>query len=364
MMATGAATGTGRRFLERPVVEPGLNTYPQAELAELFRRRLSSLEGSEQIRQMVGFVYEHSGIEQRHVEVSVPEIESRGGWYRLVNAATLSLATRVLTKLVRDDLPADSFDALVVVSASYAGFPSLSRLLQTELGMRLDALCYDLTGLGCAGPTHGLHLADMLITSGAARRVCVVCADAMGTHGESRVHNQVPDMSQLVAHCLASDGAAAVVVGAEPSADGCISWDGCQLDSRLWPDSLAENDFTASEDNQPLISVGKEIRTRLLDELGPTVSAAHPETTYFHPGGASLMRQLGASFPAFAPTLDISSKVLREHGNIGSASVLWVLHEAWALHDAGVRGFGPDLRLIALGPGIMSTQLRLTGVSK
>jgi predicted naringenin-chalcone synthase len=43
---------------------------------------------------------------------------------------------------------------------------------------------------------------------------------------------------------------------------------------------------------------------------------------------------------------------------MGSASILWVLHEAWA------RCFGPDLRLIALGPGIVSTQLSLTGVSK
>ncbi|KIG13409.1 Chalcone synthase [Enhygromyxa salina] len=356
--------GPARRYLERPVVEPGLHTYAQTELAELFRRRLTKLKGSEQIRQMVGFVYEHAGIEQRHLEVSVAEIESRSGWYRLVNAATASLAQRVITKLLREDLPADSFDALVVVSASYAGFPSLSRLLQTELGMRPEALCYDLTGLGCAGPTHGLHLADMLLTTGAAQRVCLVCADVMGTHGESRVHNEVPNMSQVVAHCLASDGAAAVVVSAKPSSSSCISWDGCRLDTRLWPNSLAENDFTASEDNQPLISVGKEIRTRLLDELGPTVAAANPDTTYFHPGGASLMRQLGASFPAFAPTLDISSKVLREHGNIGSASVLWVLHEAWAQHEAGQRAFGPDLRLIALGPGIVSTQLCLTGVSQ
>lgn len=348
----------GRRYLERPVVEPGEHTYPQAELARLFRQRLSKLEGSEQIRQMVGFVYEHSSIEQRHLEVSVADIESRSGWYRRVNAATSSIAQRAVGKLIREELSADSFDALVVVSASHAGFPALSRLLQTNLGLRLDALCYDLTGLGCAGPTHGLQLADMLITSGAARRVCVVCVDAMATHGESRVHNQIPNMSQLVAHCLASDGAAATVVSSAPTSDNCISWDGCRLDTRLWPNSLAENEFGASEDNQPLIVVGKEIRTRLLDELGPTVAAANPDTTYFHPGGLALMRQLGASFPAFVPTLDISSKILRKHGNMGSASVLWVLHEAWA------RCSGPDLRLIALGPGIVSTQLSLTGVGK
>ena len=353
------------RYLSRPVVVPGRHTYSQRQLAEVFRRRLAELEGSESIRQMVGFVYEHSTIEQRHLEESVEAIEARSGWYRLVNAATLSLARRTLEALLADatlGLEAESFDALVVVSASYAGFPSLSRFLQTEIGMRLDALCYDLTGLGCAGPTHGLHLADMLIQSGACRRVCVICADVMGTHGESRVHNETPNMSQLVAHCLASDGGAAVVLSAEPfGAEGAsLSWRSCRLHSHLWPDSLAENDFTASEDNQPLISVGKEIRTRLLPELGPVVERCDPATTYFHPGGASLMRQLGAHFPDFVPTLDISSGVLREHGNIGSASVLWVLHDAW---QAG-RSFGPTLRLIALGPGIVSTMLELEGVNQ
>ena len=349
-----------RRYLERPVVEPGRHTYSQSEMAAAFRARLEPLgEDADAMRKMVGFVYEHSSIEQRHVEVGLDEIaEQRSGWYRLVNQATLTLAQRTIEKLVRPDLPASTFDALVVVSASYAGFPSLSRLLQTNLGLPLEAKCYDLTGLGCAGPTHGLHLADMLVATGAAKRVCVVCADVMGTHGESRVHNEVPNMSQLVAHCLASDGGAATVVSAEPLSEDAVSWDGCELHTRLWPETLAENDFTAGPDNQPLIPVGKEIRTRLLPELGPVMTSIDPASSYFHPGGAALMRKLGTTYPEFKPTLDISSNVLSQHGNIGAASVLWVLHDAWA----GGREFADQLRLVALGPGIVATLIHFTGV--
>jgi predicted naringenin-chalcone synthase len=197
------------------------------------------------------------------------------------------------------------------------------------------------------------------VSTGAAKRVCVVCADVMGTHGESRVHSKVPEMSQLVAHCLASDGGAATVVSAEPLSADAIAWTGCELYSRLWPETLAENDFTADEDNQPLISVGKEIRTRLLPELGPVMDSIDPQTSYFHPGGAALMSKLGSTYPQFRPTLAISSNVLRSHGNIGAASVLWVLHDAWV---AGHQ-FAGELRLIALGPGIVATALHFTGVS-
>lgn len=349
-----------RRYLVRPVVVPGRHTYSQAELAEVMRGRLATLEGAgaASMRKMVGFVYEHSTIEQRHIEISLAELGSRRGWYPLVNQATLSLAQRSIEQLVSQGHPIDGFDALVCVSASFAGFPALSRLLQDKLGIPLDAKCYDLTGLGCAGPTHGLQLADMLVTTGAAKRVCVVCADVMGTHGESRVHERVPDMSQLVAHCLASDGGAATIVSAEPLADDVLSWDRCALDSKLWPGTLAENDFTADEDNQPLIAVGKEIRTRLLPELGPVMDSIDPASSYFHPGGAALMATLSSTYPAFQPTLEISSNVMRQHGNIGAASVLWVLHDAWA----GGRRFTDELRLIALGPGIVATMIHFSGL--
>lgn len=347
------------RYLGRPVVVPGRHSYPQAELAAAFRGRLAGLDGADSIRQMVGFVYEHAAIEQRHLEFELAEIDARRDWYLLVNDANLSLARRTLTALAAAGTALRELDGLIVVSSSFAGFPALSRLLQVEFELRPDALCYDLAGLGCAGPTHGLQLADMLISTGACRRVAILCVDAMGTHGESRTHNRVPSMSQLVAHCLASDGAAALTVGVAPEPDGASRvYTSCRLDSRLWPESLGENDFTTSADNQPLIGVGKAIRTRLLDELGPLIADVDPDTSFFHPGGAALMRTLGSARPELASTLELSSMILREHGNIGAASVLWVLHAAWTQG----RRLGPTLRLIALGPGIVSTMLRLDGV--
>ncbi|NVB37534.1 hypothetical protein G6O69_06795 [Pseudenhygromyxa sp. WMMC2535] len=343
----------------RPVVAAGRHAVAQTELAAAMRRRLEALEGTDELRKMVGFIYEHSSIVQRHLELGLDELEAREDWYLAVNEATMSLARRALERLFEQH-QSDELDAMVVVSSSFAGFPSLSRRLQDGMGLRLDAPCYDLAGLGCAGPTHGLHLADMLVRTGAARRVCLLCVDAMGTHGESRVHHQAPTISQVVAHCLASDGAAAVLVSAEPLDGPGLGWEDCRLRSKLWPDSLGENDFTASADNQPFIAVGKAIRTRIVEELGPVINGPDldPDTALFHPGGAALMRALAMANPQLAPSLAISSGVLEQRGNIGSGSVLWVLHDAWA---AG-RPLGPRLRLIALGPGIVSTMLCLDGV--
>jgi alkylresorcinol/alkylpyrone synthase len=348
---------SARRFLNGLTVVPGRHTLPQADLAARFRERLAQLPGSAEVGRMVGFVYGHSTIEARHLEAPLSDLDSRG-WYRLVNEATETMGRRALDALFTEGRRAADCDGLVAVSSSFAGFPSLTRRLQQSAGFSPDAVCYDLTGLGCAGPTHGLQLADLLVARGACRNVCVLCVDAMATHGESRRHGTVPTMSQLVAHCLASDGAAAALVGAEPHASTRLSWRRAELSSRLWENALSENDFTASEDGQPFISVGKAIRTRLLDELRPFLDEAAGAPALFHPGGAALMRVLADAYPALGDTLALSSGVLRRNGNIGSASVLWVL-------DAALRErhpLTPTLRLFALGPGIVSTVLRLDGV--
>lgn len=346
-----------RRFLNGMVTVPGRFTIPQAELAARFRGQIEQLPEVERALQMVGFVYEHSTIQQRHLELD-PNTAHDDGWYVLVNRATESLSRRALDLLFTNEVDPAAIDGFIVVTTSYAGFPSLTRRLQQSVGISMDATCYDLSGLGCAGPTQGLQLADLLIAQGAATNVCVLCVDAMATHGDLRKHETAPSMSQLVAHCLASDGAAALVVGRAPNERTRLSWTNARFESRLWADALEENDFTASPDNEPYLSVGKAIRTRLLDELQPFLADIESAPALFHPGGAALMRILGEAYPSLTDTLGISSEVLQANGNIGSASLLWVLEAAL---ERGVP-LSPVARLVALGPGIVSTILRLDGI--
>src|SRR5579871_4250237 len=397
-----------RFYLRRLALAHGAHSYAQEEMADRMRRRLASVPDAEATSQVVGFVYGHSGIQRRFFELPLQEIEKRGDWYRMTNQASHAMATRALGALLGDELPASACDALIVVSSSYAGFPSLSRRLQEQfsfpvetqcwdlaaLGCELpasacDALivvsssyagfpslsrrlqeqfsfpvetqCWDLAALGCAGPTHGIAMAQALLEAGACKNACVVCVDAFGTHGEARRHKAPPTMAMLVAHCLASDGAAAFVVGRDPGPRPLLSYRSCKLVSRLWPGSLDQNDFTADQDNQPLISVGKEIRTRIGDELAKVLDDdSLREPLFVHPGGAALMRLLRERYPPLAATADLSMSVLADHGNLGAPSVLWVLDRALSASFA----VAPRFRLVALGPGIVTTLLLVDGVER
>ena len=272
----------------------------QPELASHFIRQLEASDASEACSQQANFVFARSGIDARHFEKTPEEAVSRRDWYRLVNEATLSLSHRVIAKLGDDICDCDGF---VVVSSSFAGFPSLSRMLQESCGVPLDAVCYDLAGLGCAGPTQGIHLAQLLLEEGHRQKVCLLCVDVMGTHGACRVHREAPTLSQVVAHCLASDGAAAMILSRDGGDGDLFSYQRCELTTALWPDALDQNDFTACSDNQPFISVGKAIRTRLLEEAGGILSEVADGPVFLHPGGAALMKSIASALPRWSHPL-------------------------------------------------------------
>ncbi len=342
----------------------GAHTSAQARLADELHAELERLDDARPVAQLVRFVYAHSAIVERHLEVPLEEARQRDDWIRLVDDATLSLCVRSLERLFAGAgaPPAAAGDGLVAGSSSHAGFPGLTRRVQERLGFPLDALTFDLGALGCAGPTQGLYLATTLVASGACRNVCLVCVDAMGTHGAARRHRRAPTMAQVVAHCLASDGAAALVVSREPGPRPLLSFAAAALHNRLWPDALDLNDFTADADNQPFMSVGKEIRNRIVDELAPIIEdpALRGGPILFHPGGAALMKLLADRWPELADSIAVSCAVLAQHGNLGSSSLLWVLAEAMARQAT----LAPRHRLAALGPGIVSTLLTLDGVER
>lgn len=348
---------TQRIHLAGLVVEPGSTTHTQAELEARMRASISHLEDAALLRRTVSVVYGRSEIDTRHVEVPLDELSERDDWYLAVNQAAKWLSERTLRRLFQSVPEGEKVDALVTVSSSHSGFPSLSREIQEGLGIPLDAVCYDITGLGCAGPTQGLYLGHLLLQQPHIENVAVVAVDVMATHGQARRFDQAPYMEQIVAHCLASDGAAGALLSKTERDTDLLTFEGCELYTRMWPDALDLNYFSATSDNQPFLAVGKDIRTRLLEETKEFFGERIPEEPLFmHPGGAALMNRLAQAQPGLRPSINVSNAILRENGNLGAPSVMWVLERA--LREGC--DIEPALTLFALGPGIVTTALRLT----
>ena len=200
------------------VTEPGRHTVAQEDLAQAFRERLGELPDPEGQGRLVGFIAAQSEIRQRYVEAEPRGHAGRADWIGLVNRCTERLARRTLEKLASvDPQGLAEMDALVVVSSSTVGFPSLSRRLQVAP----DVVGFDLTGLGCAGPPQAIPVAVGLLKQG-YRQVGLVFVDAMATWAQGARFSHVPAVNEMVAHLLASDGAAAMLLSRGAGAGPCV----------------------------------------------------------------------------------------------------------------------------------------------
>jgi predicted naringenin-chalcone synthase len=74
-----------------------------------------------------------------------------------------------------------------------------------------------------------------------------------------------------------------------------------------------------------------------------------------HPGGRSVLDAVAYGLDLPARALDVSRAVLREHGNMSSATVMFVLQRLMARAQAGQRGCA-----LAFGPGLSAETMRFT----
>jgi predicted naringenin-chalcone synthase len=349
----------GRYYVQRLVTTLGAHTYTQEHLAAQLHAKIKDLPDAQSITQMVRFIYERSGVKKRHLEFPLREIEARKDWICLVNEAVLSMSTRTLDQLFSQGISAADCDCLIVGTSSYIGFPGLTRVLQERFGFPLDTLCYDVNGMGCATVPHSLYIAQMILDTGRCNNVCILCVDAFATCGESRQHFSAPEMSQVVAHCLPSDSAGAVIISRQPQPHSIFSYEDATLSTKLWPDSLNLNVMSADAYNQPLLSVGKEIRTRILEEMGYFFNeTVLQQPIFIHHGGDALMRLVGEKYPQLSEFIKLSTQEFQEHGNIGPSTVMWILNKAL---EVGMP-LTPCFRLVTLGPGKVTAVLQVDGV--
>lgn len=293
-------------------------------------------------------VFDNAGIDRRYSCVPIEWYERPHGWVER-NALYLDHATRLLERAAGDCLAlagwrATDVDAIVVVSTTGIATPSLDALLLNRLGLRPDLRRLPIFGLGCAGGVLGLSRAADLARAAPERRILFLvvelCALCFRKDDGSK--------SNLVATALFGDGAAAVAIA-------CCG-DGPALGAsgeHTWPNSLDVMGWDVAEDGLKAL-FSRDIPTLVRHQLRPVASRfldrhglSFDDIGHFicHPGGAKVVTALEDAFALAPGTLDTARGVLRDYGNMSSATVLFVLERALR---AGAQG---RMLLTALGPG-------------
>jgi alkylresorcinol/alkylpyrone synthase len=320
-------------------------------------------------------VFRHAQISTRHFVAPLEWFAQPRG-FKECNDLFIEAATALGEQAARRCLdaaglePAD-VDHLIWVSTTGMAAPSPDAMLINRLGMGRHTRRTPIWGLGCAGGVAGLARAYEYARAFPSQRVLLISAELCS------VTFQWGDRSKrnLIASSLFADGAAAVLVeGDHVSRQGdketrrqgdgnlsdslspCLPVAILGTQSTLWPDSTEIMGWDMVDTGMqvvfssriPLIvqTMMRENVTEFLAQHGLTIDDV--DHWVLHPGGAKVIEAYQAALAIDGERLGHTRAVLRDHGNMSSATVFFVLQE---FLRAGAPGPGEHAVLAVLGPG-------------
>tara|TARA_R110002012_G_scaffold178886_3_gene344227 strand:+ start:71145 stop:72314 length:1170 start_codon:yes stop_codon:yes gene_type:complete len=295
-------------------------------------------------------IYRNALIETRHSCVPIdwylkPHSFSERNDLFLDNAVVL-LAEAAGKALDQAGLTADLIDSIVVVCTTGIATPALDARLMQVMPFRPDVKRLPVFGLGCAGGVVGLARAADMARAHPDDRVLLLVIELCALTFRAQDRSK----SNLVATALFGDGCAAAVISCRDDVAGPALG---AAHEHTWPDSLDVMGWDVADDGLKVV-FSRDIPTLVENEFRPIavdflerqgLTPAGVGGFVCHPGGAKVIEALEACFALEPGALVHTRQVLRDHGNMSAATVLFVLQ---AMLEDGVEG---PLLLTTLGPG-------------
>lgn len=245
---------------------------------------------------------------------------------------------------------------LVVVSCTGFFAPGLDYSLIQRLGLSPNIQRFCIGFMGCHGGFNGLQLATAIVESDPRARVLVCSTELCSLHFQYSL-----DPGQITANALFADGAGAVIIGkARTEGPEIVSMASHLLgggkDEMSW--IIGDHGFKMHLSARVPGLIRSGIRPWLeawLQDNG--LDLTQVGAWVVHPGGPRILSAVTQALDLDDGALSPSLSVLREHGNMSSATVWFILEK---LRRSGVKG---PCVLLGFGPGLVAEAalLRLSG---
>lgn len=265
----------------------------------------------------------------------------------------LALLEKVaLEAAARAGLELRDIDAFVTNTITGLAIPSLDALLMNRLDFSPTMERLPIFGLGCGGGVAGLSRAARLARGRPGANVLFMTVDLCSLC----VRANDPSMAMFVSSALFGDGAAGVILRA--TEDGGEGGEGARprfvaSGEHLWRNTRHIMGWDIMEDGFGVV-LSPELPVLMRDKLLPAVTEFLDRNDIaledfdgflFHPGGRKVLETAEDALGLERRSMAHSWDVLRDFGNMSSATALFVLARALA---EGAKG---RHLLAAFGPG-------------
>jgi len=347
-------------------MNPGV-AYTQAYASE----KMQSWIEDERLKRMVRMLYQKSGIDQRYSVIRQFDEGTPGDFFPLgadgrrreLSTAERNeiytreagpLAVELAKKALAENKTFNAADITHVITISCTGFynPGPDYQIIRELGLPAATQRYHLGFMGCYAAFPGLKMAKQFCQADPDAVVLVMCLELCSIHLQL---NERDD--SMLANSLFADGAAVAIVSAREPANDRSAYRMGDFHSTLIPSGEADMAWTVGDlgfDIALSSYVPKIIGANIQEAVKAVLKAGHFTledigTWAVHPGGKAIVENVVKSLGLDAAQVAASHQVLRQYGNMSSATVLFVLKEILE-KESGQKQ--EEVCAMAFGPGL------------
>ncbi|MDB4292857.1 type III polyketide synthase [Maribacter sp.] len=314
----------------------------------------------ERFRRKVIKIFEGAAVDKRYSIMDPEEVFTATSFEdknTIYAREVKKLGSQVLQKaLVDADWQTTSLDFIITVSCTGIMIPSLDAYLINTLGLREDVVRLPVTEMGCAAGISGLIYAQNFLKANPGKRAAVVAVESPTATFQLNDYS----MANMVSAAIFGDGAACVLLSSEEDTTGPKI-----VGSEMFhfPDSTHLMGFDLTDFGLKMIldpSVPRAISDNFshivhpfLEKMGSSIEKV--DHLIFHPGGKKIVQTVEELFGALGKNIDDTREVLKQYGNMSSATVLYVL-ERFMQQDmtAGQQGL-----MLSFGPGFSAQRILL-----
>jgi alkylresorcinol/alkylpyrone synthase len=295
-------------------------------------------------------IFAHSRIERRHLTLSEDFLaRTSQGRAHEVEEELLRQSVRAVERLALDPARVGS----VVSSSLYSlGLPTLAHRLAERFALDPTVDKYHVTGVGCASAVPLMRMAAGALHQHPGRDSLIVAAESMSSilmpaTGED-------PRAKTVGSAIFGDGCAAALLSGDPDAEGpaILASQVHQIGGTLGAVALSfapEDGYLHLARELPdLAGAGLPgVVERFLREHG--VEHAEIDHWIVHPGGRRIIENIQRALELSDEQIELAWDTLASHGNVGTPSIFYVLHDTIARRDPqpGERGLA-----VTIGPGV------------
>lgn len=267
------------------------------------------------------------------------------------------LGEQVLEKaLAKAGWEPQTLDYIITVSCTGIMIPSLDAYLINKMKLRQDIVRLPVTEMGCAAGISGIIYAKNFLKANPGKRAAVIAVES------PTATFQLNDFSMpnIVSAAIFGDGAACCLLSSYEEDDGPEI-----VNEEMYHFYDAEHMMGFKLTNSGLqmvldIEVPDTIASHFEDIIHPFLKKNDLEIKdinhmIFHPGGKKIVTTVESLFSGLGKNIDDTKEVLKQYGNMSSATVLYVLERIMdGKPKSGEKGL-----MLSFGPGFSAQRVLL-----